>query len=304
MLRSGALWQQESISFEKHELNSQYDVCIIGGGSVAISTDVSGLGTGVASALGFIVGTAGSFVVNGGALGTPSSGTLTNTTGLPISTGVSGLGTGVATALGTNIGSVGSVILNGGALGTPSSGTLTNATGLPISTGVSGLGTNVATFLATPSSANLASAVADETGTGALVFAGSPTFTGTANFAALSTSGNVTVGGGTTVTLFGQDVFIKNKDLILGYTTSITGDDASTDDTANHAGVAIASTVGSPLVSFSASGINTLPDTYKQLMWFHAGTLGFSTDVFAFNYGVAIGTTNMANGVRLADFLS
>lgn len=63
----------------------------------------------------------------------------------------------------------------GGALGTPSSGTLTNCTGLPVSTGVSGLGTGVATFLATPSSANLASAVTDETGTGALVFANSPT---------------------------------------------------------------------------------------------------------------------------------
>lgn len=61
------------------------------------------------------------------------------------------------------------------ALGTPSSGTLTSCTGLPISTGVSGLGTGVATFLATPSSANLASAVTDETGTGALVFANSPT---------------------------------------------------------------------------------------------------------------------------------
>lgn len=63
----------------------------------------------------------------------------------------------------------------GGALGTPSSGTLTNATGLPISTGVSGLGSGVATFLATPSSANLATAVTDETGTGALVFANTPT---------------------------------------------------------------------------------------------------------------------------------
>ena len=61
------------------------------------------------------------------------------------------------------------------ALGTPASATLTNATGLPISTGVSGLGTGVATFLGTPTSANLASAVTDETGSGSLVFATSPT---------------------------------------------------------------------------------------------------------------------------------
>lgn len=61
------------------------------------------------------------------------------------------------------------------ALGTVASATLTNATGLPISTGVSGLGTNVATFLGTPSSANLAGAVTDETGSGALVFGTSPT---------------------------------------------------------------------------------------------------------------------------------
>ena len=72
------------------------------------------------------------------ALGTPSSATLTNATGLPISTGVSGLGTGVATALAVAVGSAGAPVVNGGALGTPSSGTLTNATGLPLSTGVTG----------------------------------------------------------------------------------------------------------------------------------------------------------------------
>ena len=60
-------------------------------------------------------------------------------------------------------------------LGTPSAATLTNATDLPVSTGISGLGTGVATFLGTPSSANLAAAVTDETGSGALVFATSPT---------------------------------------------------------------------------------------------------------------------------------
>ena len=41
-------------------------------------------------------------------LGTPTSGTLTNCTGLPISTGVSGLGTGVATFLGNNLTTTGS----------------------------------------------------------------------------------------------------------------------------------------------------------------------------------------------------
>ena len=63
------------------------------------------------------------------------------------------------------------------ALGTPASRVATIITGLPISSGVSGLASGVATFLGTPSSANLRSAVTDETGTVGLVLSTSPTLT-------------------------------------------------------------------------------------------------------------------------------
>lgn len=51
---------------------------------------MSGLGTGVATALAINVGSAGAPVTLNGALGTPSSGTLTNAAGLPLTSGVTG----------------------------------------------------------------------------------------------------------------------------------------------------------------------------------------------------------------------
>ena len=137
-------------------------------------------------------------------------------------TGISSLGTGIATFLGTpssaNLRSAltdetgtGSAVfatsptLVTPILGTPTSATLTNATGLPIATGVSGLGTGVATFLATPSSANLRSALTDETGTGSAVFATSPTLVtpvlGTPTSATLTNATGLPLTTGVTGTL-------------------------------------------------------------------------------------------------------
>jgi hypothetical protein len=101
--------------------------------------------------------------------------TLTTTLGageVPVSNG-----TGFQSAPLTGTGNIvlaNSPTLTNPALGTPASVVLTNATGLPVTTGISGLAAGVATFLAAPSSANLAAAVTDETGTGELVFSTNP----------------------------------------------------------------------------------------------------------------------------------
>jgi hypothetical protein len=82
----------------------------------------------------------------GGDLGTPSAGVLTNCTGLPIGTGITGLGTGIAAALAISAGTAGAPVLFNAAAGTPSSLTLTNATGLPFGAGITGKPTTLAGY--------------------------------------------------------------------------------------------------------------------------------------------------------------
>jgi len=127
-------------------------------------------------------------------------------------------------------------------LGTPTSGTLTNCTGLPIATGVSGLAANVATFLATPSSANLAAALTDETGTGANVFANTPTLVTPVIGAATGTSLAVTAA----VTSSGTAG--------VGYATGAGG--TVTQGTSRTTGVTLDKTTGA-ITLFSAAGSAT-----------------------------------------------
>jgi hypothetical protein len=116
----------------------------------------------------------------------------------------------------------------------------------------------------------------------------------------LNVNGNITIGG-TSATIFSQSLNIFDPDIVLGYRTDANGNDVSNDNTANHGGVAIASTEGNPLVQLFIEGIETNPATYKKIMWFKAGTFaGLGTDAWLSNYAIGIGSTQFPTGTRLA----
>ncbi len=98
------------------------------------------------------------------------------------------MGTGVSGALNINTGSAGSIVLFNGALGTPTSGVATNLTGtasgltagnVTTNANLTGMVTSVgnAASLGSFTSANLATALTNETGSGAAVFGTAPTIT-------------------------------------------------------------------------------------------------------------------------------
>ena len=136
--------------------------------TITLTGDVTGTGTGsFATTIGankvqysMIQQAAGLTVVGNGGSTTANVGSITGTAGQVLRVDAGG------TALAFGALSLSTAASITGTLGVANGGT-----------GITSLGTGVATWLGTPSSANLAAAITDETGSGALVFATSPTLT-------------------------------------------------------------------------------------------------------------------------------
>jgi hypothetical protein len=178
---------------------------------------------------------------------------------------------------------------------------------VPVSTGVTGLGAGVASLLATPSSSSLAAALTDETGSGAAVFATSPTLV----TPALGTPSALVLSNAT-----GRASSAQTADQIKTAGTAVTI--SATAPTAGQALVASSSTAcgwatvsGAAASQIATSGtavtISSTAPTAGQTLVASSGTaVSWATPTFVPMAAVSISTnfTAVANTVYFVDCTS
>jgi len=226
------------------------------------------------------------YVQVGGALGTPTSGTLTNCTFPTISVANGGTGTTTLTGLVKGTGTTPMTaavagtdyLVPGGALGTPSSGTLTNATGLPLS------GLLSSAYSTTPTSSTLAEWDSNKNlSANALLPAQTSTAVASANTVTLTIASSQTqifTGSGG----FVQTVKLPTTSINAGYAYTISNGQTGT---------------GTVVVqSSNATTITTL--LVGQTATFVAATATPTTPanwLLAFNSSVPVPAVNLPNGI-------
>ena len=190
---------------------------------------------------------------------------------------------------------------------------------------LSGLGTGVATFLATPSSASLAAAVTDETGSGALVFATSPALVtptlGVASATSINkltitapaTSATLTVADGKTLTVSNTLTLAGASDGLTGTipatgtfamgAATLTVSSSNATNSANHThAITSSSNPGAveSLLKSDSSGQLTLVNLLANTTTFNlvnttATTVNFAGAATTLSIGAATGTATVNN---------
>jgi len=288
---------------------------MIGGGAATSPSTVT-TGTSVLTALGINVGTAGSFVVNGGALGTPSSGTVTNLTGTAAIniTGTAPAGTLTGTILNatvvtsslTTVGTIGSGTWQGTAVGAAYGGTgqTTYAVGDIIyasaATTLSKLA-DVATGNALISGGVTTAPSWGKIGLTTHVSGTLPIANGGTNGTAVPTAGAVAYGTGTAIgyTAAGTtgQVLTSATAGIPTWTTPTTGTVTSVGFTGGIITVATPTTTPAFTVAGTSGGI---PYFSSASTWATSAALAASAIVIGGGAGVAPSTTTTGTGVLTA----